>query len=184
MANTCPCVSLRKPVPRAIRNRLQTRRDPFRPVVRSSADRKGYKRTLSAASHAVPRVIFSPTHCRKSSVPLCDLWRPSRLRQSLRNSRRTSTSAVLEFKPSSRGVHQLWFADQSQSPSVTSVRCFPNWCSSRPAAAVSINFGSPVSPNPRLCDLCAMLSPKRVFPAQKPCCPPSTIYEFKIKIEP
>ena len=61
---------------------------------------------------------------------------------------------------------------------------FPNWCSSRPAAAVSINFGSPISLN-ALCDLrdlCAMLFPDSC--SSRPAAAVSTNFGSPIRTDP
>ncbi len=65
-----------------------------------------------------------------------------------------------------------------RSPSVTSVRCFPRSGSFPPRSHAVHQKRCTVAPQIPLCDLrdlCAMLSPKPVFPAQKPCCPPKTV---------
>ena len=63
--------------------------------------------------------------------------------------------------------------------SVTSVRCFPRVRSFPPRSHAVHQKRCTVAPQIPLCDLrdlCAMLSPKRVFPAQKPCCPPKALH--------
>ena len=84
----------------------------------------------------------------------------------------------MSFPPRSQAVHQRALRSPASIPSVTSVRCSPRRMSFPPRsqAVHQRAFRSPASiPLCDLCDLCAMLSPMRVFLAQKPSCPSKSL---------